>query len=246
MADVDLLIDGDLLLYKTACGVEKEVRWDEENHVLWGNAEDAWGAVQEWIRQLQEKFEPVNMIFALTGKENFRKDLYPEYKANRKGTRKPLCYGDLVARLKDTYSVIVYKNLEADDVLGILATKKSNRTRIIVSEDKDMRSIPCTLYAKGEVTTISEEEANYVHMFQTLCGDQADNYPGCPRIGPVKAEKLLASGPPYWGAVVNAFLGANLTEENALVQARVARILRWSDWDSEKKEPILWTPNKTL
>jgi 5'-3' exonuclease len=236
-ANVDLLIDGDLVLYKTACGVEKEVRWDEENHVLWANIEDAWGCVQDYVIQLTDKFKPNNMVFALTGKGNFRKDLFPLYKANRQGTRKPLCYPELAKRLKDTYNVVQYDGLEADDVLGILATKPSNRTRIIVSDDKDMATIPCTLYAKGEVRKVTEEEADYNHMFQTLCGDQADGYPGCPGIGPVKAQKLLANKP-YWPTVVDTFKD----DATALVQARLARILRWEDWDSQKKEPILWTP----
>ena len=31
-------------------------------------------------------------------------------------------------------------------------------------------------------------------------------------------------------------------EDLALINARLARILRFTDWDSEKREPILWTP----
>jgi DNA polymerase-1 len=244
MANVDLLIDGDLVLYKTACGVEKEVHWDEENHVLWANIEDAWGCLQENITHLTDKFNPTNLIFALTGKGNFRKDLFPLYKANRQGTRKPLCYSDLADRLRKDYKVVQYDRLEADDVLGILATKPSSRTSIIVSDDKDMRSVPCTLYAKGEVTVVSEEEADYNHMFQTLCGDQADGYPGCPKIGPVKAKAILDQykGGSLWAGVMSAYHKADQSNDYALTQARLARILRWEDWDSVTKTPILWTP----
>jgi 5'-3' exonuclease len=243
MADIDLLIDGDLFLYKAACGVEKEVRWDEENHVLWSNVEDAWGCLSEQLGQLNDRFMPFDMVIAVTGKDNFRKSLYPGYKANRQGTRKPLCYSDLLQRLRDTFTVIGYEGIEADDVLGILATRVSNRKRIIVSDDKDMRSVPSTIYAKGEVVTISEDEADYNHMYQTLCGDQADGYPGCPGIGPVKAKKiLLDTSFNAWYRVVDAYQKEGLTEEDALVQARLARILRDEDWDSDKKEPILWTP----
>jgi 5'-3' exonuclease len=242
MSNVDLLIDGDLLLYKAACGCEKEVRWDDENHVLWSNAEDAWGCVQENISALSTKFSPVSVVLCLTGKGNFRKELAPYYKANRQGTRKPLCYGELVSRLQAAYTVVQYDGLEADDVLGILATRPSNRKRIIVSEDKDMRSIPGTLYTKGEVHTIRESEADFNFMYQTLCGDQSDGYPGCPGIGPVKAQKILANTHNVWSSVVSAFVGAGLTGDDALTQARLARILRAEDWDSEKKEPILWSP----
>lgn len=244
---LDLLIDADLLLYRAACGVEKEVTWDEENHVLWSNLEDAWGCLKENINQITSKLTPTNFIFGLSGKGNFRKEIYPTYKAQRKDSRKPLCYSDLAQRLRENYNTVSYDRLEADDVLGILATKPSDRAKCIVSDDKDMASVPCHLYAKGEMRVISEEEADYNHMFQTLVGDQADNYPGCPGIGPVKAAKLLEKykGGSLWAGVMSAFHAANLTTEDALMQARMARILRWSDWDSEKKEPILWTPTES-
>lgn len=239
MAQVDLLIDGDLLLYKSACGVETEIKWDEENHLLYANVEDAWGCTVEKLNKLFDKFSPRTHLIALTGKGNFRKDLYPEYKANRQGTRKPLCYGALIERLNTNYNVVCYDGIEADDVLGILATRPSQNRRIIVSEDKDMKTLPCTLYIGGEVISVTEAEADYNHMYQTLIGDQADNYPGCKGIGAVKAKKLLEGSADMWKAVVSAFKG---NEEEALVQARLARILRDSDWDTDKKEPILWTP----
>ena len=242
MANVDLLIDADLLLYKAACGVEKEVRWDEENHMLWSNKEDAWGVIEDNIRSLQNQFEPVDMIFCLTGKGNFRKEVYPDYKGNRLGVRKPLCYADLTYRLKVDYTVRMLEGLEADDIMGILATSPSNRNRIIVSEDKDMRSIPCTLYQKGETVHISKKEADYNHMYQTLVGDQSDNYPGCPGVGPVKARKALDGTHNLWLGVVAEYQNHGLTEDDALVMAQISRICRVEDWDSEKKEAILWTP----
>lgn len=244
MAELDLLIDGDQYLYKAACGVEKEVKWDEENHVIWSNVEDAWGCLKENIDALVDKFSPTNFVFCLTGKDNFRKGIYPLYKAQRAATRKPICYADLAQRLRESYTVIQYGSLEADDVLGILATKPSNRRKIIVSQDKDMRTIPTTVYNGNELVTYPEAEANYNHMFQTLCGDTADGYPGCPGIGPVKAAKLLDGAADMWPMVVGAFTKAGLSEADALVQARVARILRCSDWDDSKKEPILWEPTK--
>ena len=50
----------------------------------------------------------------------------------------------------------------------------------------------------------------------------------------MKAER--AQGPkPSWGAVEKAFVSAGLTKEDALQQARLARILRHTEWDSEKE-----------
>jgi DNA polymerase-1 len=128
--------------------------------------------------------------------------------------------------------------------------------RIIISQDKDMQTIPAQVWRKGDLVHVSEDEADTYHMFQTLTGDITDGYKGCPGVGKVKAEKLLTvtdkHGPIdpetthvqwMWEQVVGAYVKAGLTEEDALRQARLARILRWSDWDNEKKQPILWSPN---
>ena len=74
---------------------------------------------------------------------------------------------------------------------------------------------------------------------QTLIGDIADGYKGCPGIGAVKAKKLLDEAP-VWATVKDAYEKAGLTEEDALQQARMARILRSSDYpDGQVK---LWSP----
>jgi DNA polymerase-1 len=46
----------------------------------------------------------------------------------------------------------------------------------------------------------------------------------------------------FWSVVVSHFNAAGLSEQDALQQARVARILRASDYDFKNKKPILWTP----
>jgi DNA polymerase-1 len=100
---------------------------------------------------------------------------------------------------------------------------------------------------------ITETQADYWHLYQTLIGDATDGYKGCPGIGPKKAERLLDDtdwtsecgqtwSQAMWVKVVEAFVSAGLTEADALRRARLARILRWSDWDSENKQPKLWTP----
>ena len=68
-----------------------------------------------------------------------------------------------------------------------------------------------------------------------------DSYKGCPSVGAVTAKKILDKTP-TWEAVVEQFVKKNLTEEDALVQARIARILRAEDYDFKAKKPILWKP----
>lgn len=63
---------------------------------------------------------------------------------------------ELAERKENINQMVSYDRLEADDVLGILATMPSNRTRVIVSDDKDMASVPCHLYARGEMRVITE------------------------------------------------------------------------------------------
>ena len=72
-------------------------------------------------------------------------------------------------------------------------------------------------------------------------GDATDGYSGCPGIGPKTAEKVLEQGCD-WATVVGCFKAKGLSEEAALIQARVARICHAKDYDFEKKEVILWNP----
>lgn len=164
------------------------------------------------------------VILAFTDKNNFRKKILPSYKANRAGKRKPLGYFKVRDWLMENYYCKIIENLEADDVIGLIATSSN---AIIVSGDKDFKSVPGKFYdfCRDEFYEISEEEANYNHLYQNLVGDTADNYKGCPGVGPVSAKKILDANP-TWEAVVEQFKKKGLTEEDALVQARVAFILR--------------------
>jgi DNA polymerase-1 len=104
-----------------------------------------------------------------------------------------------------------------------------------------MQTIPGKLYRQGELLDISLEDANRYHMMQTLTGDATDGYPGCPGVGPKTAEKLLA-GPEdtWWGSVLQAYQKAGCTDDDALMNARMAYILRDENW--QNGEVKLWNP----
>ena len=130
--------------------------------------------------------------------------------------------------------------LEADDAMGIYATQHPGN--IIVSPDKDMKQIPGKLYNLEDTFTITPEEGAKWHLIQTLAGDQTDGYSGVPGIGVKRAETLFNKEGYNWATVVKAFEDKELTEEDALLNARLARILTIEDYDTTRQEPKLWTP----
>ncbi len=79
-------------------------------------------------------------------------------------------------------------------------------------------------------------------MNQALVRDTTDGYKGCPVVGNVAAKKILEQEGDMWTNVVAAFTKAKLGPEEALVQARVARICRASDYSFKTKKVILWNP----
>jgi DNA polymerase-1 len=76
-----------------------------------------------------------------------------------------------------------------------------------------------------------------------MAGDQTDGYSGVSGIGVKRAEALFKEKGYTWKTVVEAFKDKGQTEEDALVNARLARILTAEDYDFDKKEPKLWSPS---
>ena len=162
-----------------------------------------------------------------------------DYKGHR-NRKKPCGYKRVINALRKEYKVIIKPTLEADDCMGVYATKHPGN--IIVSPDKDMKQIPGQLYNFDETFTVSKEEGAKWHLIQTLAGDQTDGYSGVPGIGVKRAEALFEQNGYSWKTVVKAFTDKGLTEDDALVNARLARILTSDDYDFKRKEPISWTP----
>lgn len=244
-----LLIDGDILLYKAVSSAEKAIEWDTDLWVMFCDHGQARDAFIEQLGNITKHVPEAIPYICLTHDENFRKDVYPLYKSNRKNTRKPMGYPEFKAWVQATYTTIIKPGIEADDCIGILATKPGNNA-IVSSGDKDLKQIPGKHLVKGELITVTQEEGDRLFYTQTLTGDAVDGYPGCPGIGPVKAEKIIGSSHDYrifgqetiWRWIVRAYEKAGLTKDDALAQARCAKILRWEDWDAETQTVNLWNP----
>ena len=94
-----------------------------------------------------------------------------------------------------------------------------------------------------ESTLIKPEEGAKWHLIQSMAGDNTDGYAGVPGIGIKRAVALFEEKGYSWKTVVEAFKEKGLSEDIALENARLARILTNEDYDDEKMEPILWSPS---
>ena len=235
-----LLIDADFIVYKNCAAAESEVDFGNDVILVTSNFSDAYNATQRELTKLKNKFGAFSdIILFFSDSENFRKKIMSDYKGHR-NRKKPCGYKRVINALRKEYKVIIKPTLEADDCMGVYATKHPGN--IIVSPDKDMKQIPGQLYNFDETFTVSKEEGAKWHLIQTLAGDQTDGYSGVPGIGVKRAEALFEQNGYSWKTVVKAFTDKGLTEDDALVNARLARILTSDDYDFKRKEPISWTP----
>lgn len=248
------LIDGDIVCYRAAIVQQTSFKWDADTTTtsLSGSAHEAAQTALELVKAWTKLAGCKRSILAFTGTDNFRKRLLPSYKANRT-TGKPLVYQETVMACEERYRCERVQGLEGDDLLGILSTNPKYVDSVIVSVDKDLRTIPGHYFnpiKDRSPRLITEPDADYFWMLQTLMGDTSDGYKGLPGCGEVKATKVLEgagrSPEGYFRRVAAAFKAKKLTEADALVQARVARILRYEDWNKEAKTIRLWHPTKPL
>ena len=234
-----LLIDCDYIVYKCCAAAETELDFGDDVIVVTSKFSDAYKCVQRDIEKIKREFPFYEeLILFFTSPNNFRKKILPEYKGHR-NRKKPCGFKRVINQLKKDYKVIVKDTLEADDTMGIYATKYPGN--IIVSPDKDMKQIPGKLYNFDETVDITPEEGARWHLIQTMSGDNTDGYSGVPGIGIKRAEKIFSEKGYTWQAVVETFEEKGMTEADALTNARLARILTINDYDEAKKEPILWT-----
>lgn len=267
-----LLIDADIIAYRHSASNESKIDWGDGVVSHTADLKAAKRAARDEIEFLVEKLEATDLIICLSDDvQNFRNTVYPPYKTNRTSTERPQHLYDMKEWLGQKYPSQLRPRLEADDVMGILATEPHEGERIIVSADKDMQTIPSLLYNPNKpdlgVRLITPEQAERFMLWQAITGDKTDGYPGCPGSGPAAADKLLdgqgwesfshefRSGPrkgtvetrwrvkemDRWSAIVSAYEKAGLNERDAIVQVNCARILKHSDVDGNWVIP--WTPS---
>ena len=230
-----VLIDGDEVAYKAAFVSEVPIKWDEDTWTLHSSERDMGDSIETLIEQALKDTHCDETYVALSGGNNFRLDVYPDYKANRVGKRKPLGLKFCRQYLIQNYDAEIVETLEADDLLAIRAVKDENS--VIWSVDKDFLTVPCKLFRLGKVQVITEDDADYWLKYQTMVGDIADNFKGAVGFGPKKTTKWLQDNGATWKSVLDAFLSTGQTEDDCNTNAILARILHTHE------EKLNWKPN---
>ena len=181
-----VLVDADTIYYKAAFRLKKnEIRKSIDSTML----------------DIEAQCFAESMRVAVKGHGNFRKDLYPNYKAQR-----PALEDDMRAALNyghqymiDKYDAVKADGMEADDLVCIWAyeAREMEIPYIIAGIDKDLKQIPGNHYNfnKQVHEFVDDDTANLNLMLQCLTGDTSDNIPGIKGIGPKKAAKILSGIP---------------------------------------------------
>lgn len=239
-----LLVDADILAFK--CAARYEVR--TAFGVTVGSLDEAKSDADQTVSQWMKMLGATDVVMALSCRlGNFRYKVLPSYKYGRSSTvdKRPELLTDMKLHLAECYESHVMYNLEGDDVLGILQKDDT----IIISEDKDLRTVPGRLYAPHRddvgVIEITQLEADQFLMWQTICGDSTDGYKGALGVGkrsPYAEDVLAADADELWEIVTDAYASVDMTEDEALVQARCAKILTSEYYDKETGVR-LWTPD---
>lgn len=190
------LIDADIILYKSAFQAEYTTCEFEDGTLVRGTRaaskvaretgmtyrcyktldtiDKSLGIANKIISNILNKTEATDMRLYVSGRENHRYDLYPEYKQNREGQQKPSYLGVVRSYLEDRYPVIQCSG-EADDAIGL-----DSLEGIICTIDKDLDQLPGIHYNwdKDYLYEVTEEEGNRTFYKSVLTGDTSDNIPG--------------------------------------------------------------------
>ena len=196
-----VLVDGSYYLFRAYHGMP------ELNNGK-GEPTGAIFGVINMLRKLIKEYQPdyLGVVFDAKGK-TFRNDMYAEYKAHR-----PPMPDDLVCQIAPIHTIIralglpllVIDDVEADDVIGTLATQASDQglKTYISSGDKDLAQLVddhirlvntmnnTVLDRDGVIEKYGVPPSSIID-YLALMGDSSDNVPGVPKVGPKTAVKWL-------------------------------------------------------
>lgn len=244
-----LLVDGDVIAYRASSSCELSKKKIAEGKTEIDPDFAAWSRASTMIDQMIDACLAQDAKIYLTGKGNFRYDLYPLYKANRSSV-KPTHLESTREYLIRRWNAVVVDGIEADD--AIIMDWVPYET-IICSNDKDF---PANAYGhfynftkpEGErFFEVTEDEMHFNFAKQMLMGDRADNIVGPYGFDSVKkVERILKLGPPYESIIKHHYILNFIDNPDGVQQLnfRLLRLLRTLDELDEirrEKEANIYT-----
>lgn len=172
-------IDGDLIAFR--CSASVGLEGEEEIAIL---------RTDKLMRDLLYNTESTSYNCYLSGRNNFRKKVNPEYKANRKDKEPPRWLQSCREYLIKEWNAVVSEGCEADDLLGI---NQHNTDSVCISLDKDLLMITGWHFRwlDNEKIFVTPDQGLKAFYKQMLIGDKSDNIFGVRGIGPVKAAGII-------------------------------------------------------
>lgn len=194
-----LLLDADGLVYKLAYRHQDAVDWDDDGDPLvWTNPGLAKADLGDYVDDLAHDLGANRVVMCLSDPDrNWRHDVMKTYKANRAPEDRPVLWAEIRKHIEDNFETWLRPRLEADDVMGILATnpKIIKDEKIVATIDKDLKTVPGLFYDLNHpddgVQEISPAEAEAFHLKQALAGDPVDHYYGAIGVGWSKASDMV-------------------------------------------------------
>jgi DNA polymerase-1 len=114
-----LLLDADQFAYRCGFACERAYDWGDGTITKVADAKEIAQAIEEMVA-IAKKDTGLDLVyFGLSSEENFRRKIWPEYKANRDPRKKPVGLRSALDYIERTYPTLKHHGLEADDILGV-------------------------------------------------------------------------------------------------------------------------------
>ena len=163
------------------------------------------------LNEVITKEKPTHIGVAFDPGKTFRNEAFPEYKSQREETPEDIRKAvPIIKEILEAMHIpcLLVDNFEADDVIGTLATKAGEKgyETYMLTPDKDYGQLVsenvkifCPRHGGGyetlDVKAVCEKygitSPLQVIDILALMGDSADNFPGCPGVGPKTATTLI-------------------------------------------------------
>ena len=191
------------------------------------------------IESLAKSYKAGTIIVCADGGSSYRKEIFPEYKANRKERFADQTeqearefemfmaeFQDTLTLLKERHPVFHFRGVEADDIAAYITQKIDYDECWLISSDKDWDLLISDKVSRFSTVTRKEttvhnwdehydfEIEDYI-SFKCLCGDKGDNVPGVPGVGPKRAVQLMNQ----YGSIFDIYDACPLEGKYKYIQA---------------------------